>query len=72
MPAHELAALTGLAPATTPERRNLVLVDTDTGPVGLLVDAVLDANELVTRPTGRHLKRIPGVVRHRPDSATAA
>lgn len=60
-PAHELAVLTGLAPATTPERRNLVVVDTDTGPVGVLVDAVLDAGELVTRPTGRHLKRIPGV-----------
>jgi len=60
-PAHELATLTGLAPATSPERRNLVVVDTETGPVGVLVDAVLDAGELVTRPTGRHLKRIPGV-----------
>jgi chemotaxis protein histidine kinase CheA len=60
-PVHELATLTGLARATAPERRNLVLVDTDTGPVGLLVDAVLDANELVTRPAGRYLKRIPGV-----------
>jgi chemosensory pili system protein ChpA (sensor histidine kinase/response regulator) len=29
--------------------------------VGVLVDAVLDANELVTRPAGRHFKRIPGV-----------
>jgi chemosensory pili system protein ChpA (sensor histidine kinase/response regulator) len=48
-------------PASNPERRNLVLVDTDSGPVGVLVDAVLDANELVTRPTGRYLKRIPGV-----------
>jgi CheY-like chemotaxis protein len=38
-----------------------VLVETDTGPIGVLVDAVLDANELVTRPAGRHLKRIPGV-----------
>jgi chemotaxis protein histidine kinase CheA/ActR/RegA family two-component response regulator len=60
-PAHELAMLTGLAPANSPERRNLVLVETDTGPIGVLVDAVLDANELVTRPAGRHLKRIPGV-----------
>ncbi len=60
-PAHELGALTGLAPAAFPERRNLVVVDTDTGPVGVLVDAVLDAGELVTRPTGRYLKRIPGV-----------
>ncbi len=60
-PAHELSQLTGLAPASTPERRNLVIVDTDTGPIGVLVDAVLDANELVTRPAGRHLKRIPGV-----------
>ncbi len=58
---HELAALTGLAPASSPERRNLVLVDTDTGPLGLLVDAILDASELVTRPAGRYLKRIPGV-----------
>ncbi|HET7809095.1 MAG TPA: response regulator [Steroidobacteraceae bacterium] len=60
-PAHELATLTGLAPASNPERRNLVVVDTDSGPVGLLVDAILDAGELVTRPTGKYLKRIPGV-----------
>lgn len=60
-PAHELATLTGLAPASMTERRNLVVVDTDTGPAGLLVDAVLDAGELVTRPTGRFLKRMPGV-----------
>jgi chemosensory pili system protein ChpA (sensor histidine kinase/response regulator) len=60
-PAVELSALTGLALPTTPERRNLVVVDTDNGPVGVLVDAVLDANELVTRPAGRYLKRIPGV-----------
>jgi chemosensory pili system protein ChpA (sensor histidine kinase/response regulator) len=60
-PAHELASLTGLAPATSPERRSLVLVDTETGPLGLLVDAILDAAELVTRPAGRYLKRIPGV-----------
>ena len=60
-PAHELGALTGMRHATNPERRNLVLVDSETGPIGVLVDAVLDANELVTRPAGRHLKRIPGV-----------
>jgi chemotaxis protein histidine kinase CheA/CheY-like chemotaxis protein len=60
-PAHELGTLTGMRAATTPERRNLVLVDSETGPIGVLVDAVLDANELVTRPTGRWLKRIPGV-----------
>jgi chemotaxis protein histidine kinase CheA/CheY-like chemotaxis protein len=60
-PAHELATLTGLNPASIPERRNLVIVDTDTGPIGVLVDAVLDANELVTRPTGKYLKRIAGV-----------
>jgi chemosensory pili system protein ChpA (sensor histidine kinase/response regulator) len=59
--AHELASLTGLAGANNPERRNLVVVDTDGGPVGILVDAVLDAGELVTRPAGRWLKRIPGV-----------
>jgi len=61
VPAHELATLTGLAPATSPEKRNLVLVDTETGPMGVLVDAILDAGELVTRPAGRHLKRISGV-----------
>ena len=61
VPAYELASLTGLAPATSPDRRNLVLVDTESGTVGVLVDAVLDANELVTRPAGRYLKRIPGV-----------
>ena len=60
-PAHELSALTGLASATNTERRNLVIVTTDSGPIGVLVDAVLDANELVTRPTGRYLKRIAGV-----------
>jgi chemosensory pili system protein ChpA (sensor histidine kinase/response regulator) len=60
-PAHELAALTGLAPANNPERRNLVVADSETGPIGLLVDAILDAGELVTRPAGRFLKRIPGV-----------
>jgi len=60
-PAHELATLTGLASASNPERRNLVVVDSDTGPVGLLVDAIMDAGELVTRPAGRYLKRIPGV-----------
>jgi chemotaxis protein histidine kinase CheA/ActR/RegA family two-component response regulator len=60
-PAHELSFLTGLAHASNPERRNLVIVDTDAGPIGVLVDAVLDANELVTRPAGRYLKRIPGV-----------
>jgi chemosensory pili system protein ChpA (sensor histidine kinase/response regulator) len=60
-PAHELAALTGMRAATTPERRNLVVVDSESGPIAVLVDAVLDASELVTRPTGRHLKRIPGV-----------
>jgi chemotaxis protein histidine kinase CheA/ActR/RegA family two-component response regulator len=60
-PAHELSALTGLAPPITPERRNLVVVDTDGGPIAVLVDAVLDANELVTRPAGKYLKRIPGV-----------
>jgi chemotaxis protein histidine kinase CheA/ActR/RegA family two-component response regulator len=60
-PAHELSHLTGLASASAPERRNLVIVDTDAGPIAVLVDAVLDANELVTRPAGRHLKRIPGV-----------
>jgi chemosensory pili system protein ChpA (sensor histidine kinase/response regulator) len=60
-PAHELATLTGLAPASAPERRDLVLVDSESGPLAVLVDAVLDAGELVTRPAGRHLKRIPGV-----------
>ncbi|MBC8026989.1 MAG: Hpt domain-containing protein, partial [Steroidobacteraceae bacterium] len=60
-PAHELATLTGLNPASIPERRNLVIVDTDAGPIGVLVDAVLDAKELVTRPTGKYLKRIAGV-----------
>jgi chemosensory pili system protein ChpA (sensor histidine kinase/response regulator) len=60
-PAHELAALTGMRSASSPERRNLVLVDSESGPIGVLVDAVLEANELVTRPTGRYLKRIPGV-----------
>jgi chemotaxis protein histidine kinase CheA/ActR/RegA family two-component response regulator len=60
-PAHELATLTGLAPATAPERRNLVVADSDAGPIALLVDAILDAGELVTRPAGKYLKRIPGV-----------
>ncbi|HEU5137286.1 MAG TPA: response regulator [Steroidobacteraceae bacterium] len=60
-PAHELATLTGMRGAASPERRNLVLVDSETGPVGVLVDAVLEASELVTRPTGRYFKRIPGV-----------
>jgi chemosensory pili system protein ChpA (sensor histidine kinase/response regulator) len=60
-PAQELSALTGLAPATNTDRRNLVIVDADSGPIGVLVDAVLDANELVTRPAGRFMKRIPGV-----------
>ena len=60
-PAHELASLTGMRGATSPERRNLVLVDSESGPIGVLVDAVLEASELVTRPTGRYLKRIPGV-----------
>jgi chemotaxis protein histidine kinase CheA/ActR/RegA family two-component response regulator len=60
-PAHELAALTGLAPGVSPDKRNLVIVDSESGPLGVLVDAVLDAAELVTRPTGRYLKRITGV-----------
>jgi chemosensory pili system protein ChpA (sensor histidine kinase/response regulator) len=60
-PAHELATLTGLAPASAPERRDLVLVDNEGGALAILVDAVLDAGELVTRPAGRHMKRIPGV-----------
>jgi chemosensory pili system protein ChpA (sensor histidine kinase/response regulator) len=60
-PAHELASLTGLAPAANPDKRNLVIVDSESGPIGVLVDAVLDAAELVTRPTGRHLGRIAGV-----------
>ncbi|MEO8064290.1 MAG: response regulator [Pseudomonadota bacterium] len=60
-PAHELATLTGLAPAAAPERRDLVLVDIEGGALAILVDAVLDAGELVTRPAGRHVKRIPGV-----------
>jgi chemosensory pili system protein ChpA (sensor histidine kinase/response regulator) len=60
-PAHELASLTGMRGASSPERRNLVLVDSESGPIGVLVDAVLEASELVTRPTGRYLKRIPGV-----------
>ena len=33
-PAHELASLTGLAPAGNAERRNLVVADSDAGPVG--------------------------------------
>ncbi|MEJ0084637.1 MAG: response regulator [Pseudomonadota bacterium] len=60
-PAHELAALTGLAPASAPERRDLVLVDNEGRALAILVDAVLDAGELVTRPAGRYMKRIPGV-----------
>jgi chemotaxis protein histidine kinase CheA/ActR/RegA family two-component response regulator len=60
-PAHELATLTGMRGASNPERRNLVLVDTESGPIGVLTDAILEASELVTRPTGRYLKRIPGV-----------
>jgi chemotaxis protein histidine kinase CheA/ActR/RegA family two-component response regulator len=60
-PAHELGSLTGLSPANVPDRRNLVLVDSDLGTLAVLVDAVLDASELVTRPTGKYLKRIPGV-----------
>jgi len=60
-PAHELASLTGMRAASSPERRNLVLVDSESGPIGVLVDAILEASELVTRPTGRYLKRIPGV-----------
>jgi CheY-like chemotaxis protein len=60
-PAHELSSLTGLNHASMPERRALVIVDSDAGPIGVLVDAVLDANELVTRPAGRYVKRIAGV-----------
>lgn len=60
-PAHELSSLTGLNHASMPERRSLVIVDSDTGPIGVLVDAVLDANELVTRAAGRYVKRIAGV-----------
>jgi chemosensory pili system protein ChpA (sensor histidine kinase/response regulator) len=60
-PAHELSALTGLAPAATPGRRNLVVVESESGPVGVLVDAVLEAGELVTRPAGKYFKRIAGV-----------
>jgi chemotaxis protein histidine kinase CheA/ActR/RegA family two-component response regulator len=60
-PAHELSSLTGLNHASMPDRRALVIVDSDTGPIGVLVDAVLDANELVTRPAGRYVKRIAGV-----------
>ncbi|HTU65707.1 MAG TPA: response regulator [Steroidobacteraceae bacterium] len=60
-PAHELSALTGLAPAAIPDRRNLVIVDSDAGPIGVLIDAILDANELVTRPAGRFVKRVAGV-----------
>jgi chemosensory pili system protein ChpA (sensor histidine kinase/response regulator) len=60
-PAHELASLTSMRGASSPERRNLVLVDSESGPIGVLVDAVLEASELVTRPTGRYFKRIPGV-----------
>jgi chemosensory pili system protein ChpA (sensor histidine kinase/response regulator) len=60
-PAQELSSLTGLASGSNAERRNLVIVDTDNGPLGVLVDAVLDARELVTRPAGRYMKRIPGV-----------
>jgi chemotaxis protein histidine kinase CheA/ActR/RegA family two-component response regulator len=59
--AHELSSLTGLSPPMNPEKRNLVIVDSDGGPIGVLVDAILDAAELVTRPTGRFFKRIPGV-----------
>ena len=54
------------APATSPERRNLVLVDTDTGPIGVLVDAVLDASELVTRPAGPLSQTHSRRRRHRP------
>ena len=71
-PAHELGALTGMRHASSPERRNLVLVDTEAGPIGVLVDAVLDASELVTRPTGRWLKRIPGRHAASVSPATAA
>jgi chemosensory pili system protein ChpA (sensor histidine kinase/response regulator) len=60
-PAQELAHLTGLALASNTDRRNMVIVETDNGPLGVLVDAVLDANELVTRPVGKYMKRIPGV-----------
>lgn len=60
-PAHELSALTGLAPPASPDRRNLVIVHSETGPVGVLVDAILDAAELVTRTTGRFFKRVAGV-----------
>jgi chemosensory pili system protein ChpA (sensor histidine kinase/response regulator) len=60
-PAQELSSLTGMQGASMPERRNLVLVESEAGPIGVLVDAVLEANELVTRPTGKYLKRIPGV-----------
>jgi chemotaxis protein histidine kinase CheA/ActR/RegA family two-component response regulator len=59
--AHELSGLTGLAPALNPERRCAVVADTDAGAIAVLVDGVLDANELVTRPAGKYLKRIPGV-----------
>jgi chemotaxis protein histidine kinase CheA/ActR/RegA family two-component response regulator len=60
-PAHELSALTGLAPPASPERRNLVIVESESGHIGVLVDAILDAAELVTRTTGRYFKRVAGV-----------
>ena len=65
-PAHELSQLTGLHPAFQPERRNLVLVDTDSAPSAVLVDAVLDANELVTRPAGQISQAHSRRRRHRP------
>ena len=59
-------SLTGLAPATAPERRNLVVVDTDTGPLGRAGRCHARRRRTGHAPAGRYLKRIPGRGRHRP------
>jgi chemotaxis protein histidine kinase CheA/CheY-like chemotaxis protein len=61
LPTFDLAAITGLPATAENARQDLVLVQGEGGIVGVLVDAVLQASDLVTRPAGRYLKRIQGV-----------
>ena len=59
LPAIDLGAQLGLAPCALGRESSLVVVQAEGRPVGIMVDAVGDHEEIVVKPLPRHLRALP-------------
>lgn len=59
LPLVHLREALGLTPLPQPEVLNIVVLRADERPLGLVVDAINDTEEIVVKPLGKQLKGIP-------------